>query len=125
MSERGFRITVRGAFDGLSDAQRAELLARAAEHDVLRAAFTTEGQLTYDPAARPFFTCRFLDSGEAEEDIVPATARAPAGAQARLDERGYGYKNLKTQAVDVSQAALSERQRKARAAGRVGGGPLS
>lgn len=117
MSERGFRITVRGAFDGLSDAQRAELLARAVEHDVLRAAFTTGGQLTYDLAARPFFTFRFLDSGEAEEDIVPATARALAGAQAWLDERGYGYKNLKTQAEDLSQAALSKRQRRARAAG--------
>ncbi|MFF7245352.1 DUF6204 family protein [Embleya sp. NPDC008237] len=117
MSERTFRITVRGAFDGLSDEQRAALAAEAAEHDVLRAAFTAEGHLTYDVAARPFFTFRFLDSGEAEEDIVPATARAVAGAEAWLTERGYGYKNLKAQAEDLSQAALSKRQRRARAAG--------
>ncbi|MGC0419518.1 DUF6204 family protein [Embleya sp. AB8] len=117
MSERTFRVMVRGAFDGLTEEQRAELLARAAEHDVLRAEFTAEGHLTYDLAARPFFTFRFLDAGEAEEDIVPATARALAAAESWLTEHGYGYKNLKTQAEDLSQAALSKRQRKARAAG--------
>ncbi|MEU0940001.1 MULTISPECIES: DUF6204 family protein [unclassified Embleya] len=117
MGERVFRVTVRGAFDGLSDVQRAGLLAVAAEHDVLRAAFTAEGQVTYDVAARPFFTFRFLDSGDAEEDIVAATDRALAGAEAWLNERGYGYKNLKAQAEDLSLAALSKRQRRARAAG--------
>ncbi|MGW9211917.1 DUF6204 family protein [Embleya sp. NPDC055664] len=117
MSERTFRITVRGAFDALGEEQRAELLARAAEHDVLRAAFTPEGQLTYDLAARPFFTFRFVDSGEAEEDIVPATERALAAAERWLTDRGYGHKNLRAQAEDLSQAPLSKRQRRARAAG--------
>jgi uncharacterized protein DUF6204 len=118
MSERIFRITVRGAFDGLDEDSRAELLAQAAQHDVLRAAFTPEGQLTYDLAARPFFTFRFLESGEAEEDIVPAAGRAEAAARAWLDERGYGYKNLKSQAEDLSLAPLAGRQRRARAQGR-------
>ncbi|MET7303994.1 DUF6204 family protein, partial [Embleya sp. NPDC005575] len=86
MSERTFRITVRGAFDGLRDEQRAALVAEAAEHDVLQAAFTAEGHLTYDVAARPFFTFRFLDSGEAEEDIVPGgrPRPGPGGLRARL-----------------------------------------
>jgi hypothetical protein len=39
MSTRTFRVTVRGVFDGLTPDQRAELLARAPEHDVLNAAF--------------------------------------------------------------------------------------
>ncbi|MGA5894176.1 DUF6204 family protein [Streptomyces venetus] len=112
MSTRTFRVIVRGVFDGLSDDQRAELLGRAAEHDILRAAFTPEGNLTYDLAARPAFTFRFLDSGEAEEDILEATERAEEAARAWLGERGYGYKNLRSQAEDLSQAPLGKRQRR-------------
>lgn len=112
MSARTFRITVRGVFDGLSTDQRSELLARAAEHDVLRAAFTPEGHLSYDIAARPAFTFRFLDSGDAEEDILTATERAEEAAKAWLTQRGYGYKNLRSNAEDLSQAPLGKRQRR-------------
>ncbi|MDT0306906.1 DUF6204 family protein [Streptomyces sp. DSM 44917] len=115
MSTRTFRITVRGFFDGLSAEQRAELLARAAEHDVLRAAFTPEGHLSYDLAARSAFTFRFLDSGEEEEDILVATERAEEAAKAWLAERGYGHKHLRSQAEDLSQAPLGKRQRLAAA----------
>jgi hypothetical protein len=117
MSDRTFRITVRGVFDALSEEQRAELLARASEHDVLGAAFAPEGHLSYDLAMRPAFTFRFLDSGEAAEDILAATARAEAAAATWLAERGYGYKSLRPQAEDLSQAPLGKRQRRARAAG--------
>ncbi|WP_432034276.1 DUF6204 family protein [Streptomyces antibioticus] len=115
MSTRTFRITVRGVFDGLSADQRAELLARAAEHDLLRAAFTSEGHLSYDLAARSAFTFRFLDSGEEEEDILEATERAEEAAKAWLAERGYGYKSLRSNAEDLSQAPLGKRQRRAAA----------
>ncbi|MFF2364375.1 DUF6204 family protein [Streptomyces sp. NPDC058122] len=113
MTTRTFRITVRGVFDGLSADQRAELLAQAPEHDVLRAAFTPEGHLSYDVAARPAFTFRYLDSGEAEEDILEAVERAEAAATAWLTERGYGFKRLKSQSEDLSQAPLGKRQRRA------------
>ncbi|MDF6022951.1 DUF6204 family protein [Streptomyces sp. JH34] len=112
MSTRTFRITVRGVFDGLGADQRAELLARAAEHDVLLAAFTPEGHLSYDVAARSAFTFRFSDSGEAEEDVVEAAERAEAAARAWLEERGYGYKNLRSSAEDLSQAPLGKRQKR-------------
>jgi hypothetical protein len=115
VSTRTFRVTVRGVFDGLSAGQRAELLARAAEHDVLRAAFTPEGHLSYDIAARPAFTFRFLDSGQEEEDILEATERAEEAATAWLARRGYGYKNLRSSAEDLSQAPLGKRQRRAAA----------
>ncbi|MFD8386022.1 DUF6204 family protein [Streptomyces sp. NPDC059679] len=122
MATRTFRITVRGVFDGLSNDQRSELQARAAEHDVLRAAFTPEGHLSYDITARPAFTFRFQDSGEAEEDILDATERAEEAAKAWLAERGYGYKNLRSSAEDLSQAPLGKRQRReaARAATQEG-----
>ena len=115
MSTRTFRITVRGVFDGLSADQRAELLAEAVEHDVLRAAFTPEGHLSYDLAARSAFTFRFLDSGEEEEDVLEATERAEEAAKAWLTQRGYGYKNLRSSAEDLSQAPLGKRQRRAAA----------
>ena len=117
MTTRVFRVTVRGAFDELSVDQRAELLDRAPDHDVLHAAFTPEGHLSYDLAVRPFFTFRFLESGEAEEDILEAIARAEAAAQAWLGDRGYRHKNLKSQGEDLSQAPLGKRQRRAAAAG--------
>jgi len=117
MSERTFRVMVRGAFDGLTDAHRAALLAEAAEHDVLTAAFTPEGQLTYDLTMRPFFTFRYLEHGEREEDIVAASGRAQAAAEQWLTERGYGYKGLKVSAEDMSLMPLAKRQRKAQAAG--------
>ncbi|MEV6583375.1 DUF6204 family protein [Streptomyces sp. NPDC051582] len=117
MSTRTFRITVRGSFDGLSAEQRAELLAAAPEHDMMRSAYTTEGHLSYDIAVGPFFTFRFLDSGEAEEDILDATARAELAAESRLTERGYGFKRLTSRAQDLSLAPLSKRQRQAAARG--------
>ncbi|SEM01084.1 DUF6204 family protein [Streptacidiphilus jiangxiensis] len=113
MSTRTFRITVRGVFDGLSAEQRAELAARAAEHDVLHAEFTPEGQMTYDIAARTAFTFRFQDTGEAEEDILLSEIRAEDAAKAWLASRGYGHRNLRTSSQDLSQAPLAKRQRRA------------
>ncbi|MEU6671233.1 DUF6204 family protein [Streptomyces sp. NPDC046727] len=112
MSTRTFRITVRGAFEDLTDAQRAALLADAAEHDVLRAAFTPGGSLTYDIAARPAFTFRFSATGEEEEDILEATEQAEEAAKAWLTERGYGFKRLRTTAEDLSRAPLGKRRRR-------------
>lgn len=117
MNERIFRVMVRGSFDALTDDQRTALLADAAEHDVLNAAFIAEGHLTYDLAMRPFFTFRYLEHGEREEDIVAATERARTKAVQWLDERGYGYKGLKVSAEDMALMPLAKRQRKAQAAG--------
>ncbi|MEU5402251.1 DUF6204 family protein [Streptomyces sp. NPDC005963] len=112
MTTRVFRVTVRGVFSGLDGEQRTALLDRAGEHSVLRAAFTPEGHLSYDIAVRPAFTFRFQATGEREEDIVAATERAEVAARAWLDERGYGYKNLRAQAEDLSLAPLGKRQRR-------------
>ena len=112
MSTRTIRVTVRGAFADLTAAQRAELLAEAAGHDVASAAFTAEGSLTYDIAARPFFTFRFAETVEQEQDIPAAVTRAETAAAAHLTGRGLGFKNLTSQAVDMSQVPLGKRGRK-------------
>lgn len=113
MSERTFRVTVRGAFDALTEAQRAELLDRAAEHDVLDAKFLREGHLSYDLAMRPFFTFRFLESGQEEADITAACGRAQTAAELWLSERGYGSKNLKVSGEDMANAPLAKKQKRA------------
>jgi hypothetical protein len=112
MSTRAFRIKVRGEFKELTPDQRAELLASASEHDALAASFTPEGHLSYDLAVRPFFTFRFAESGESDEDLVAATQRAEASATAWLNERGLAFKLLASQAEDLSQAPMSKRQRR-------------
>jgi hypothetical protein len=62
MSSRTIRVTVRVAFDALTDAQRADLLADAAAPDLAFAAFTADGTLSHDVAARPFFTFRYAET---------------------------------------------------------------
>jgi hypothetical protein len=116
VSTQTFRITVRGFFDALTDAQRSELLAEADEHDILRTAHTADGHLSYDLSAREAFAFRFLTSGE-EVHASDATEQAETAAATWLTERGYGFKNLRSHAVDLTSAPLSKRQRQAAARG--------
>lgn len=112
MSSRTIRVTVRGAFDALTEGQRAALLADAARHEVTSAAFTSEGTITYDIAVRPFFTFRYAGTAGDEQDIPAVTARAEAAAVAWLASRGYGYKDLSSQTTDLSQTPLGRRGRR-------------
>ena len=115
MTTHTVRITVRGFFDALTQAQRSELLAEADQHDVVQTAYTPAGHLSYDLSAREAFAFRFLDTGQEEADIAAATERAETEASTWLNERGYGFKNLRSQAVDLATAPLSKRQRQSAA----------
>jgi hypothetical protein len=112
MSPRTVRVTVRGAFDGLTDDQRAELVAEQSEHDFLHTEYTPEGHLTYDLPGRPFFTFRFLATAAEEKDVPVAAALAEEAAAAWLTGRGYGFKNLTSNAVDMSEVPLGARGKK-------------
>ena len=118
MTTHTFRITVRGFFDALTQAQRSELLAEADQHDVFQTAYTPAGHLSYDLSAREAFTFRFLRTCEEGADVATAIERAETGAATWLGDRGYGFKNLRSQAVDLATAPLSKRQRQAAARGR-------
>jgi hypothetical protein len=108
-----FRITVRGFFDTLTEAQRHELLAEADQHDILQANYTPEGHLSYDLSARDAFTFRILESGEESADMTAATRRAEATTATWLTDRDYGFKKLRSHAVDPALTPLSKRQRRA------------
>jgi len=109
---RTIRVTVRGVFDGLSDAQLAELVERQDEHDFLRTQYTAEGYLAYDLPARPFFSFRFAQEAADEAEIPRVSARAEATAAAWMAQRGYPVKNLTAQVVDMSQVPLGKRGRR-------------
>ena len=110
---RTIRVTVRGSFDALSEEQRKELLASAAEHaDILAVRYTEQGHLTYDLAARPFFTFRFAEEVTDAKDVAGVTARAEARAAAWMQARGYGFKRLTSQTVDLSEVPLGKRGRR-------------
>ncbi|WP_433359314.1 DUF6204 family protein [Actinoplanes sp. CA-142083] len=106
---RTIRVTVRGAFDGLSEPQMGELVAAQAEHDFMNTQYTPEGYLAYDLPARPFFTFRFVAQAEEQEEIPAITAGAERKAAAWMAERGYPIKNVTSQTVDLSEVPLGKR----------------
>ncbi|MFI6071659.1 DUF6204 family protein [Actinoplanes sp. NPDC051343] len=106
---RTIRVTVRGAFDGLSAEQTARLRSEQAEHDFLRTEYTAEGYLAYEVPGRPFFTVRFAEQAEDEAGVAAAAARAEAKAVAWMAEQGYPIKNVTSQAVDMSEVPLGRR----------------
>ncbi|BCY10359.1 DUF6204 family protein [Actinoplanes sp. L3-i22] len=105
---RTIRVTVRGSFDNLTDEQKAELVANGGD-DLLTVEYTERGHLTYDLAARPFFTFRFAEQVAGEQEIPQATIRAEMKAVTWLEERGYGYKKITSQTVDMSEVPLGKR----------------
>lgn len=109
---RTIRVTVKGVFDGLSEPQRAELVAAQAEHSFLHTAYTPEGYLAYDLPARPFFTFRYAAEAADETEIPAITVRARERAAAWMAQRGYPIKNLTAQAVDLSEVPLGKRGRR-------------
>ncbi|TDQ05562.1 DUF6204 family protein [Labedaea rhizosphaerae] len=71
MSDRTFRVLVRGRFTAIPAARRAELLADADKHDALFAEFTDEGTLTYDRSLTAF-SVRCVIHAEEEPDAIAA-----------------------------------------------------
>jgi uncharacterized protein DUF6204 len=99
-----FRVTIRGTFDGLSDADRAALLAGA---DPFMAAFTEAGTFTSDTGLSAFtFRCQVPagpDDGEQE---------AAQRAIAALDAHGYPYRILRVAVTDMSDIKIRRKGRR-------------
>jgi hypothetical protein len=95
-----FRVTISGAFDGLSEAGRDAVLAAS------RTAFTEEGTFTHDDALSAFtFRCQVPagpDDGEAE---------ATRGALAALDAHGLPYRLLRVAVTDMRAIKIRRKGR--------------
>jgi hypothetical protein len=98
---RIFRATVRGQFDGLTEAQAAELRGRADEHDLLAGTFTREGFFAYSPALT-WFNLRYEVRHPDEDTDADVEAATLALARERLDRRGIGHKHLRVELLDMA-----------------------
>ncbi len=99
MSVRIFRVTVRGQFDALDDATRAQLVAEAPDHDfVSQAAFTRDGTFSYEPNLVAFsfrYEVRVDEDGDALEPAIAAAAKY-------LHDRGIPSKHIRATATDMA-----------------------
>jgi hypothetical protein len=95
-----YRVLVRGRFGDLDDEAGARLRAEADDHDVLGAAFTEHGTLTYDRSL-DFLTCRYqlrLDDG----DEADAADRAVTRARHDLAAVGIPHGDLTAKVIDMA-----------------------
>jgi hypothetical protein len=100
-ARRVFRVTVRGQFAGLTQQAHAFLVRSQPEHEIFRSAYTPEGTLTYD-AQITFFNLRYelRASGPDAPELVEL--EAVDEAERFLTTMGIGWKNLRTDVVDMS-----------------------
>lgn len=101
-SEKVFRVTVRGRFHELSEAADRYLRAHVDEHDFLKSAYTREGTLTYDDRI-DFFNLRYELRATGDGAAERVSDDALDEARTFLDVLGYGYRDLKITATDMSE----------------------
>lgn len=100
-----FRVTVRGAFEGLSDADRARL---ATEPGLLGPAYTEHGAFTCDRTMTAFsFRCQVPAEDERDGE-ADATARAIAA----LEAHGFPHRILRVAVTDLRAVRIRRRNRR-------------
>ncbi len=100
MSERIYRVTVRGQFRDLSDQARRYLEREQAAHDIFVSAYTREGTLTYD-ARISFFNLRYEVRLDDASNVAPADI-GRAEAEEFLRTMGFGHSELKVKVADAT-----------------------
>lgn len=98
-----FRVSIRGKFNGLSEADRAALASGADEFDI---GFTPEGSFTCDRTLSAF-TFRCEVPVEAETD---GETKATQRAMARLEAHGYPVTILRTAVTDLREIKVRRKR---------------
>lgn len=99
-----FRVTIRGVFEGLTEENRAALLAGA---DTFRTAFTEEGTFTYDRGLSAFtFRCQVPAEAHGDGD-----AEATGRAMAALSAHGYPHRVLRVGVTDLRAIKIRRKGR--------------
>ncbi|WP_320066813.1 DUF6204 family protein [Micromonospora sp. RTGN7] len=110
MTSKAYQVIVRGKFAPLDAEQRAELLARADEHDVFAARFTEEGTVTYERSLLTFtFRCIVPATAEDREDVVIGRTETLAAAAVR--GLGADYRDLRSVSTDLDSIKVRQRGR--------------
>ncbi|WP_067974198.1 DUF6204 family protein [Nocardiopsis trehalosi] len=104
-----FRVTIRGRFTDLSEADRAALRARTADDDAFFGpAYTEAGTLSCDAGATVFtFRCQVPAAPDDDEDT------AALAALAALDAHGLGYADdPRIDVTDLRKMRVHDRKRR-------------
>ncbi|MEU1292721.1 DUF6204 family protein [Streptomyces sp. NPDC005840] len=110
MSERHtYRVIVRGTWDGLTEAARERLLARAADHGLASMRFAEEGSLTYEAAPLKHFSMRYVVVSDAEDGPEMAGAIAEDRAETALRALGYGWTGLRSTVTDLDTMKINRK----------------
>jgi hypothetical protein len=96
-----YRVTVRGRFADLTDAQRSWLKTNQGEHDVFVSSFTDEGSLSYEPAI-DFFSFRREVRLEPPAGETEAAETAIRSAEQFLKILRIAHSPLKAAVMDMS-----------------------
>lgn len=111
MTERTYRVIVRGTFAGLDADRKAALLARADQHDLFSAAFTEDGTLAYDQALHAF-SLRFEVRQEPAATEDDAIATGCARAAELLDRLQITHGALRGTATSVDDMKINRPKRR-------------
>ncbi|RYJ29494.1 hypothetical protein CU044_1963 [Streptomyces sp. L-9-10] len=109
-TQHTYRVIVRGTWDGLTDDDRARLLADVDQHGLAQMRFTPEGSLTYD-AALKHFSYRFVVVSDAADGEEMAGALAEDRAETALEALGCGHRELRSTVTDMDTMKINRKGR--------------
>lgn len=109
---RTYRVTVRGKFDSLTDDAKRQLLEELDHHDALHAQFTPEGSFTYDKALNAFSFRYVVEDEENNPEEAQGNAHtfAELAATELLTEKGYGFRDLRVESMDMDAMSANTRR---------------
>ncbi|MFD7088555.1 DUF6204 family protein [Streptomyces sp. NPDC059896] len=110
-TQHTYRVIVRGTWDGLTDDDRARLLADVDQHGLAQMRFTPEGSLTYD-AALKHFSYRFVVVSDAADGEEMAGALAEDRAETALRALGRGHRELRSTVTDMDTMKINRKGRR-------------
>ena len=109
MTQRTYRVIVRGRFAGLDEATRSRLRAEAPEHDLLTARFVDGGTLTYDERLDAFQHRAVVRVDEGPHEDGDARTAAELAAMQHLEDAGLGYRDLRSSATCLDDVKVRRR----------------
>ncbi|MFE2495790.1 DUF6204 family protein [Streptomyces scopuliridis] len=109
-TQHTYRVIVRGTWDGLTDDDRARLLAEVGQHGLAQMRFTPEGSLTYDKVLK-HFSYRFVVVSDAADGEEMAGALAEDRAETALKALGCGHGELRSTVTDMDTMKINRKGR--------------
>ncbi|MBP0458123.1 DUF6204 family protein [Streptomyces montanisoli] len=110
-TQHTYRVIVRGAWRGLTDTDRARLLADVEGHGLAGLRFTPEGSLAYDRTLN-HFSYRYEIVADADDGEEMAALLAEERAARALAALGYDHGELRSTATDMDTMKINRPSRR-------------